>query len=567
MSGPRKSARAVEYAEHVIVDFYADHQGHPYIDVVMSDDVRRTMRVRSREVRVLLDRLFYEAEREPLGSQARHDAVDAIAARAQHSGTTRDVRLRVAEHDGAIYIDIGDDEWRAARVDATGWKLLCSRDVPVRFRRAAGCQALPLPTRGGSVRELKRYIRADEDAFILTVAWLIGAFCPTGPYVTLVLSGEQGSSKSTSARLLRALVDPHGVPLRAAPREERDLAVGAIASHVLALDNLSYLPEWLSDCLCRIATGGGWAMRTLYTDDEETILSATRPVIITGISDVATRGDLADRAYSVSLQRIGDEDRLTEAELQASFEEAAPRIFGALLDALAVGIQNIAEVRARRMRLPRMADAAAWVIACEPALPWTAGDYLRAYMGVRAEMHAEGVAGDPVAAAIVEHVNRHDGSWRGTPAELLDALNATRNTARQPRGWPETARALSGHVTRLAPMLRGVGIEVDRGRTSKNRFIELLRATNPTTERHNRHERHRSAPGAPEPLEVLDQVAAVDGAAHIGDVGHVDDGGDGDGHGDDRRDVGDDRDGRDGRDGACALVRTRVSGTSFLIDL
>jgi hypothetical protein len=48
----------------------------------------------------------------------------------------------------------------------------------------------------------------------------------------------------------------------------------------VALDNLSDIKPWLSDCLCRLSTGGGFSTRTLFENDEETIFNATRPVIL-----------------------------------------------------------------------------------------------------------------------------------------------------------------------------------------------------------------------------------------------------------------------------------------------
>jgi hypothetical protein len=494
---PNKATRVLGYADRIIAEFYADPDSEPYLDVHDAEGVRRTLRVRSRETRALLDRLMYEEEGVPLGSQARQDALDVLEARARHSGTVCDVHVRTAEHKGVVWIDLGDATWGAIKVSSDGWLVIPSADVPVRFRRSRGMRALPVPARGGGIDELRQYVRAELEAFILIVAWLLGALRAQGPYAVLVLSGEAGSAKSTIARLLRALVDPHQVAHRGPPRDDRDVAIAATNGHVLALDNLSHLAPWLSDGLCRIACGGGYATRELYTDREETILGAVRPIIITGIEDVATRGDLADRSYSVTLPRIDDRDRRTEAELDAAFEAAAARILGALLDAVACGLRR--EPTLGRLVLPRMADAARWVVACEPACPWPAGAYLEAYAGVRAEMIAAGIAGDVVASAVLSHVERSPGrTWTGTADELLAQLDSARNGGRPPRGWPETPRALSGRLTRAAPLLRGVGgvggvgvvgaVEVERTREpGTGRRLIHLRPKVEDADRHNRH--------------------------------------------------------------------------------
>jgi hypothetical protein len=75
---------------------------------------------------------------------------------------------------------------------------------------------------------------------------------------------------------------------------------------VLAFDNLSALPPWLSDTLCRLASGGSFAVRRLYTDQDEVLFDAARPVILNGIEEDVTRPDLADRALFLTLPSISD---------------------------------------------------------------------------------------------------------------------------------------------------------------------------------------------------------------------------------------------------------------------
>ena len=160
------------------------------------------------------------------------------------------------------------------------------------------------------------------------------------------------------------------------PREERDLFIAANNGHVLAFDNLSALPPWLSDTLCRLASGGGFAVRQLYTDQDEVLFDAARPVILNGIEDVITRPDLADRALFLTLPSISEAQRRPEKELWREFELARPRLLGALLDAASHGLRALPHVRLDR--LPRMADFALWAAACETAL-WPSGTFARAY--------------------------------------------------------------------------------------------------------------------------------------------------------------------------------------------
>src|SRR6266542_1701517 len=179
-----------------------------------------------------------------------------LEARARFEAPECDVHLRVASHDGLMYVDLADDDWRAIEIGPGRWKVV--ENPPVRFRRAPGMLPLPEPEPGAGIEELLPFLNVSRSDAVLIAHWLINSLLPCPSYPVLVLQGEQGSAKSGTSRLLRALVDPNVVPLRALPRNERELLISAVNGHVLAFDNVSTLPEWMADALCRLATGGGF---------------------------------------------------------------------------------------------------------------------------------------------------------------------------------------------------------------------------------------------------------------------------------------------------------------------
>ena len=146
-------------------------------------------------------------------------------------------------------------------------------------------------------------------------------------------------------RIIRKLIDPNTAPLRALPREERDLFIAATNAHVLAYDNVSGLPPWISDALCRLSTGGGFAIRELHTDQDEVLFNAVRPMILNGIEDVVTRPDLADRAIMLTLSPISEEKRRTEKEIWDEFNAMHPAMLGALLDGVAHGLRELPNIK------------------------------------------------------------------------------------------------------------------------------------------------------------------------------------------------------------------------------
>ena len=170
-----------------------------------------------------------------------------------------------------------------------------------------------------------------------------------------------GLGEDRPSKFLRALIDPNVAAVRALPREERELMIAANNGHLLAFDNLSGLPPWLSDAFCRLASGGSFAVRQLYTDAEEVLFKAVRPILLNGIEDVIGRPDLVDRAIFLTLGPIREEQRRSETELWREFELARPAILGALLDAAVRGLKAMGSVHLDR--LPRMADFALWATA------------------------------------------------------------------------------------------------------------------------------------------------------------------------------------------------------------
>ena len=443
-------------------DLFHTNDGTAFADFEF-DSRRETWPVRSKGFKDRLIEAFLERTGGAPNSEAYQTARNAIEAMARFRGPQRVVCIRVGGHDGKIYLDLADDTWRAVEIDVDGWRIVAR--PPIRFRRTPGMHPLPEPVDGGAIYELKAFLNIKKERdFVLVVSWLLAALRNCGPYPILVLSGEQGSAKSTLSRVLRSLVDPNSAPLRSLPREDRELFIAAKNGHVLCFDNVSGLRDWLSDTLCRLATGGGFAVRQLYTDDDEVLFEATRPVILNGIEDFVTRPDLADRSILLSLAPIPEENRRTETELRAAFDEAHPRILGALLDAISIGLRRLPD--SELDVLPRMADFALWSTACESAF-CEEGKFMHAYAGNRDEAIDSVIEDDPVASVVRSMMDSRL-EWAGTATDLLEDLSTrVGDTVRRSNTWPRTARALSGRLTRASSFLRSIGIEITRSRQNR----------------------------------------------------------------------------------------------------
>ncbi len=317
-----------------------------------------------------------------------------------------------------------------------------------------------MPVVGGNITDLRAFVNITDEQWPLFVGYLVGCFraADAGGHPVLAIDGEQGSAKSTLARIIKRLVDPNRAPLRAEPSDKRDLAITAQNNRLLAYDNLSgTMQHWLSDSLCRISTGGGHATRQLYTDAEEMIFDSTRPIVLTSIADVASKSDLVDRSIFLSLPRIPEDKRREEGTFWPLFEQQSPGILGALLTAASMALLRLPTIAEKH--LPRMADFAKWVIAAESALPWEAGAFLDAYRANRAAANTLALDASLVGQAMLDLVPP-GGEWKGTSKELLAALNAKEPQHEKKPGWPATARAMSGAIRTIAPNLRAASFTV-----------------------------------------------------------------------------------------------------------
>jgi hypothetical protein len=411
------------------------------------------------------------------GAEAIAGALRVIEAKAVCECPEHEAHVRVAGHGDRVYLYLADRDARVVEVDADGWRLCDS--PPVRIRQPSGMRPLPLPERGGDIEHLRAFLNvADDGAFALVLGWLAGTFQPAGPFPLMVLLGEQGTAKSTTGRVLKRLIDPGEAELRSEPREGRDLMIAARNGWALAFDNLSYLPPWLSDALCRMATEGGFSTRVLYTDDDEMIFEAKRPILLNGIDAFVTRADLLERSILLRHPPIREENRRPESSFWSAFDAAHAKLLGALLDRVSAGLRELPRVNLDR--LPRMADFARFAVACERGAG-EGSQFLAAYADNQAGAHEQALDSSPIPAALVAFMTRRE-EWEGPASELLEVLtgalpNTTGSGPVRPHGWPKRPNELGNVLRRAAPNLRRVhGLHVDcNGRTHRGRVIHITR--------------------------------------------------------------------------------------------
>ena len=402
-----------------------------------------------------------------------------LEATARFDGGTPSIFVRVG-HDGsgnkngngrAWYLDLCDPEGKAVKIGPEGWSVVA--DPHIHFQRPAGHLPHSIPTRDGSIDLLRPYVNLSDRDFRLLILWMTAALRPFGPYPILVLYGQQGTGKSTVARIIRRVIDPQAALLMAQPRNACELCTSAVNGWLLAYDQVGALPQWLSDGLCMLATGGALVRPASFSSGEQSAIHFQRPVLLSGIEEFVRRTDLADRAIFLNLPPLDPSVRGCEDVFWESFHHDYPRILGALLDAVAGGLQELPSVQLTR--LPRMADFAKFAEAVGRKLGWPTGSALADYNDNRRDASMTNLDESPLAAFLLDLGPDYINDWSGTPSELLTELTLLAGKKAESPRWPKSPERLAMELRQIAPQLGIHGILVDFLRSNRGRIVSLKR--------------------------------------------------------------------------------------------
>ncbi len=421
-------------------------------------------RLRDKRTRQWLAARYYDSTGDVVYSSVLSNVINVLEGFAQR-GPMYETYLRIGGAGGAIYLDLGDPSWNAVAITAAGWNVI--QNPPVKFRRTGSMLPLPGPVSGGSLDgDLRPLLNADSDeTWLLIKGWLLGLLLPNGPHPILAFRGEQDTAKSYTQKLLRSVADPSSSPNRRPATKVDDLMVAAKNSWVVSFDNMSKIGDGLSDDLCSVATGGGIVRRTLYTDEDETILQVCRPIIMNGIENIITRPDLLDRSIYITLHPIPTASRRPEVQLIEEFNDKLPRILGALLDAAVVALQKQGEVRLDGPY--RMAGFIKFAVA---GLGNEGDAFLAAYNDNKKYTSEESIADNYLVVRLKEFIPQwcrnsrfleQEPCWKGIASKLLDDLKYGLDDTHAAL-LPRAPNALSSSLTRLTPPLRTIGIKVEK---------------------------------------------------------------------------------------------------------
>lgn len=440
---------------------------------------KEVYKINSKKFKMWLTKKYYDETGKAPGSDAMNQALGIFEMKAMYGGDERTLARRCTKHEDKYYYDLADSNWRNVIIEKDGWRIV--DDAPILFVRNKNMKAQVLPEQHSDLSILNKHYRyKNKEDEILHMVNIVTKFIPDIAHPIDVIHGEKGASKTTSMKKDRSIVDPAVRDVVSMPTSKEDLALILSNNYMPCFDNLDNITAEKSDMLCMAATGGGFSKRTLYTDDDETILYFKEPVSLNGINVVATRADLLDRSILFELERISAEERKEERVIWKEFDEDKPKILGAIFTILSKAITIYESVELDRMG--RMADFTRWGYAIAEAADIGGEAFLDAYLNNQSRANEEAVESNPVAAAVMKLMNDTN-RWDGTVTRLLGELNriAEKESINiHSRLWAKEPNTLSRRLKEVKSNLELLGIHYTIRHHSIGKKITITKGTENT---------------------------------------------------------------------------------------
>lgn len=423
---------------------------------------RLVLPIRSGEFSSFLTQQFYQYHQRQPRLRSLTAAIRVLEGQAQFLSNTSFMHLRRGADENAIWLDLAQSEGEAVRIDENGWEVIAH--PPIYFLRNRLQNPLPAPEVFHDPRLLQALFGiANQDDFILILAWLLTAYIPRMPVPILALLGPQGSGKTTLARILRNLIDPHQAELLTMPNE-KDLALALEHQAVLVLDNLGQLSATQSNRLCRAVTGFGYLKTRPHHNGEAEVIGSRRPIIVTALDLPSHAPDWIDRTVAIRLDARPSELCGQEMRIMAKFRQDQGKMLGLVLELLSRSLGAQRKLP-QPYNFPRMADYAGIGMALMTVFHQPAEHFLEILAGNAKQLSHELLNQEPIALALQAFMADKN-EWTGSIAVLAQRLSET-------RGDKIHAVPLGKKIRILQPNLMQFGLTMKIERKESNRVIQI----------------------------------------------------------------------------------------------
>jgi len=451
---------------------FHDESNDPYATICVNNH-NEIWSIGSKDFKRYLSKKYWDKYSKAPGNEAIRSALSTIEGQAVFNGDKHQLYNRIAEIDNSIWYDLSNNEWSVIKVNSDGWELV--EKPPVLFKRYKHQSPQTIPQSGGDVRKILSFINL-KGSDLLFMVYLVSCFIPGWAHPIPVIFGEKGAAKSTTFKILKKIIDPSIIEVMTFPKDQSELIQQLSHHWFIGYDNITTMPNWISDALCRACTGEGMSKRVLYTDDEDKIYSFRRCIGLNGINVVASKEDLLDRSILFELKRIISENRREESAIWREFEEASPYILGGIFDTLVNAIKLYPTVKLNKLN--RLADFTRWGYAIAEGMGESGEEFIKQYTSNIEKQNKEAIASNPIATAIVILMEKNE-TWTGKASALLGKIEDIAFTERidsRSNYFPKSASALTRRLNNIKSNLLDVGITFEIQHTKVGNNIVIKKA-------------------------------------------------------------------------------------------
>jgi hypothetical protein len=419
------------------------------------------------------------------GSKATNLLLSYLTAQCRNS-EPEEVNLRAGKHGEDIYLDMGDSNYSVIHIHRNGYEVLLSS--PILFTRSHISRSLPeVQPSGLPLGELTRFVRIREEALPVLIACMISSWMTKMPQPIIFLGGSARSGKTTSLRFILDCIDPSTeYPGTSLTKDIKELKAQASLRRNFVFDNSSHVDVDVSDLLARITTGGELISRAHYTNDEAHVTQLMRMVIINGIMDGFTRGDLASRSVSFELQPITETELTGLSNLLKEWQEFQPYLFTSLLEITSHVLHELATPREQVRSSHRNMDLVQIISIVSQKLGLNGMGYLEeSIKALSSVVMSSSVFSDSLRKAIecatdssgnCPNCRLFNGEYTSNPRSLLDgsftsdelkSIIRNHTDFEQQKDLPTTSKSLGEALKRTEAELQTLfGVELIKKRTN-----------------------------------------------------------------------------------------------------
>lgn len=451
----------------------SENNNDEVVAVVKKEKGIETFQVRSRRFRDWLcnEYIIHINLNEIKNDEFFKSIADAIYSHARANGAKiTKIHTRIAQLKDEIWYDLGNQKGLAIKITSKEIKAVnLDLKSPI-FRKNQSLQAQVWPKQDEEkvLDKLTDLLKISQKDRLVFKVNLVALFLEAYPIPMIVIGGPTGCFKTTTTAFIKKIVDPTGNQkednVSTIPQNIDDLILHLYNRYLASFDNVSNISRERSDVFCRAITGNTNSKRKLYTNEDESILSFTRKIVLNGIVPYLEYPDLQTRLLIYERESVDDENRLTEEQLNEKFEKLLPNVLGQIFHILKGALFWYKSLKYDIKPKTRMSDFEVWGETIARVMGVKDNEFLNAYYNKLNEANISSQDSYPLVI-VLDHFMKEQDNYEGSAADLHKSLVNIAESLEidiHPKfvKFPRAPNKLKQHFKQIDLMLKTNGLKV-----------------------------------------------------------------------------------------------------------